>query len=74
MKTSRMNDLTTNLMNLIEDVKNGNVSSKDADSMSNAAGKAINSVRSEMEYEFMKQKQGVKLDIPVMRKTGKKGE
>ena len=54
--------------NLVEEVKKGHVSPKVAAEMTNAVGKIINLTKAEMEYNHMKQKQGVNMNIPFMEK------
>ena len=50
LKLETMTDLTTELMNLYSDVKNGAIDLKEAAELNNTAGKIINSVKVQLEY------------------------
>jgi hypothetical protein len=50
LKLETMTGLTTELMNLYSDVKNGTIDLKEAAELNNTAGKIINSVKVQLEY------------------------
>jgi len=50
LKLDTMTGLTTELMNLYSDVKNGVIDLKEAAELNNTAGKIINSVKVQLEY------------------------
>lgn len=69
---SKMDTLRTTLDNLIDEVKKGHISPAKAAEMSNAAGKIINSIRAEVEYEHSRQKLNLAIDIPYFEKSREK--